>query len=156
MNRTAGTILILASAVLLAACGRKELYLQNYPIEKGSWPAERFYRFDFPVNDTTGIYNIYVQVRNDGRYAYSNLWLFIRTTSPTGAMLRDTIECRLAEPTGRWEGRGSGGRFSLEIPYRYHVRFPNPGRYLIEINQGMRDPVLQYITDLGVRIEKAD
>ena len=94
-------------------------------------------------------------MRNDGRYEYSNLWLFIRTNSPTGAILRDTLECRLANEQGRWQGRGSGGRFSLEIPLRYRVRFPNPGTYIFEIDQGMRNKELKYITDLGLRIEKA-
>lgn len=141
--------------ILAASCGQKDFYLHNVPIEKGIWPADRYYRFDVPVKDTTGSYNIYLQVRNDGRYSYSNLWLFIRTNSPTGASLRDTVECRLANEQGRWEGRGSGGRFSLEIPLRYRVRFPNPGTYIFEIDQGMRDKELKYITDLGLRIEKA-
>ena len=141
--------------ILLAACGQKDFYLRNVPIEKGIWPAEHFYRFEVPVSDTNSSYNIYLQVRNDGRYEYSNLWLFIRTNSPTGAVLRDTLECRLADEEGRWQGKGSGGRFSLEIPLRYRVRFPNPGTYIFEIDQGMRSNELKYITDLGLRIEKA-
>jgi gliding motility-associated lipoprotein GldH len=155
MNRFRGTLMMVILAVVLVACGKKDFYLRNVPVEKGIWPADRFYRFEVPVSDTTGSYNIYLQVRNDGRYEYSNLWLFIHTNSPTGAILRDTLECRLANEQGRWEGRGSGGRFSLEIPLRYRVRFPTPGIYIFEIDQGMRDKELKYITDLGLRIEKA-
>jgi gliding motility-associated lipoprotein GldH len=155
MNRFAGSLIFMVMALLFAACGPKDFYLRNVPIEKDVWPDERFYRFEVPVSDTLGSYNIYLQVRNDGRYEYSNLWLFVRTNSPTGAVLRDTIECRLANEQGRWEGRGSGGRYSLEIPLRYRVRFPNPGVYIFEIDQGMRDKELKYITDLGLRIEKA-
>jgi gliding motility-associated lipoprotein GldH len=154
MNRRRGSVIALVLLVLLSACGQKDFFLRNLPVENGIWPAGRFYRFDVPVTDTSGLYNIYLQIRNDGRYAYSNLWLFVRTNSPTGATLRDTLECRLADPQGRWEGRGSGGRFSLEIPLRYRVKFPNAGRYIFEIDQGMRDPELKYITDLGLRIEK--
>jgi gliding motility-associated lipoprotein GldH len=154
MNRFAGSGLAAMMCILLVACGQKDFYVHNVPIEKGIWPAGRFYRFEVPVSDTVSYYNVYLQVRNDGRYEYSNLWLFIRTNSPTGASLRDTLECRLADPQGRWQGRGSGGRFSLEIPLRYRVKFPNPGKYLFEIDQGMRDKELKYITDLGLRIEK--
>ena len=155
MNRLAGPVMTVLMGVLFAACGQKDFYLRNVPVEKGIWPADRFYRFEVPVSDTVSSYNIYLQVRNDGRYEYSNLWLFIRTNSPTGAILRDTLECRLANEQGRWQGRGSGGRFSLEIPLRYRVRFPNPGTYIFEIDQGMRNKELKYITDLGLRIEKA-
>jgi len=141
--------------ILFASCGQQDFYLRNFPIEKGVWPADRYYRFEVPVRDSVSSYNIYLQVRNDGRYEYSNLWLFIRTNSPTGAILRDTLECRLADERGRWQGRGSGGRFSLEIPLRYRVKFPNSGTYIFEIDQGMRSKELKYITDLGLRIEKA-
>ena len=155
MNRFATSLMVFMTVILFGACGQKDFYVRNVPIEKGIWPAERFYRFEVPVRDTVSSYNIYLQVRNDGRYEYSNLWLFIRTNSPTGAILRDTLECRLANEQGRWQGTGSGGRFNLEIPLRYRVRFPNPGTYIFEIDQGMRNKELKYITDLGLRIEKA-
>jgi len=147
--------MVVLAGLLLSSCGGNDLYLSNVPVDKGVWPVDRFYRYEVPVTDTAGIYTIYIQVRNDGRYEYSNLWLFIRTNSPTGASLRDTLECRLADEHGRWQGRGSGGRFSLEIPLRYRVRFPQPGTYLFEIEHGMRDTELKHITDLGLRIEKA-
>jgi len=155
MNRPAVWLISALAGIMLAACGQKDFYLRNVPVDKGIWPAGHFYRFEVPVTDTAGIYNIYLQVRNDGRYEYSNLWLFIRTNSPTGASLRDTVECRLADEQGRWQGRGSGGRFSLEIPLRYRVRFPAAGTYIFEIDQGMRAAELPFITDLGLRIEKA-
>jgi len=154
MTRLTVSVFVLLAG-LLTACGPTDFYLRNVPIEKGIWPANHFYSFEVPVNDTAGTYNIYLQVRNDGRYEYSNLWLFIRTNSPAGAILRDTLECRLADEQGRWQGKGSGGKFSLEIPIRYRVKFPVSGVYLFEIDQGMRNTELSYITDLGLRIEKA-
>jgi gliding motility-associated lipoprotein GldH len=140
---------------MLTSCWKNNLYLENIPIDTNGWTAGQFIRFEVPVEDTQGAYSIFLQVRNDGRYETSNLWLFITTHSPTGATLRDTLECRLADEEGRWQGRGSGGRFSLEIPYRYQVRFPEKGTYLFEIEHGMRTNTLSYITDLGLRIEKA-
>lgn len=155
MRRTGQIVFAVVAGFLLLSCNQKDLFLRNVPVDDGIWPAGRFYRFEVPVTDTTGIYSIYVQVRNDGRYEYSNLWLFIRTNSPTGASLKDTLECRLADEQGRWQGRGSGGRYSLEIPLRYRVKFPQPGTYIFEIDHGMRDIELKHITDLGLRIEKA-
>jgi gliding motility-associated lipoprotein GldH len=155
MRRTGQIVFAVIAWFLLFSCNQKDLFLRNVPVDDGIWPAGRFYRFEVPVTDTTGIYSIYVQVRNDGRYEYSNLWLFIRTNSPTGASLKDTLECRLADEQGRWQGRGSGGRYSLEIPLRYRVKFPQPGTYIFEIDHGMRDIELKHITDLGLRIEKA-
>jgi gliding motility-associated lipoprotein GldH len=155
MKRPALIGLLLLSLILVTACGKKNMYLRNYPIGREGWPATEIKRFEVPVTDTKGAYTLYLQVRNDGRYESSNLWLFVTTHSPTGAMIRDTVECKLADEQGHWLGRGSGGRYSLEIPYRYSIRFPDAGTYLIEVEHGMRATVLTYITDLGIRIEKA-
>ncbi|HBB91979.1 MAG: hypothetical protein A2X22_09415 [Bacteroidetes bacterium GWF2_49_14] len=156
MRRTPGIVIILLTLVLTASCAKRNLYLRNVPVGREGWPVEQIMRFEVTVTDTSNPYNMYLQVRNDGRYEYSNLWLFVTTHSPTGAMIRDTLECKLADEQGRWLGRGSGGRYSLEMPYRYTIRFPNSGMYLIEIEHGMRTSVLNYITDLGIRIQKSN
>jgi len=147
--------MLIPGMLALTSCGPDTLYVKNIPIDRAGWPADQFITFQVPVEDLAGVYMIYLQVRNDGRYENSNLWLFVTTHSPTGATLRDTIECRLSDEEGRWLGRGSGGRYSLEIPYRYRVRFPEKGTYLFEIEHGMRTRLLQHVTDLGLRIEKA-
>ncbi len=114
----------------MAGCHQDVLYVENQRFQRGMEPGP-FLKFDVPVTDTQNFYTIYLQVRNDGRYEYSNLWLFITTSSPTGAVMQDTVECVLAAPDGRWLGRGSGGRFSLEIPYRYQVRFSLRGSLFV-------------------------
>ena len=155
MSRTKRAGWMILGMLLLISCSRDTLFVQNVPLDPDGWRADQFIRFDVPVQDTYGSYSIYLQVRNDGRYENSNLWLFVTTHSPTGATLRDTIEIRLADEEGRWLGRGAGGRYSLQIPYRFTVRFPEAGNYLFEIEQGMRTQLLRYITDIGLRIEKA-
>jgi gliding motility-associated lipoprotein GldH len=156
MKRAWGIGILVLTLVLTASCAKRNLYLRNVPIGREGWTVEQIMRFEVPVADTSNPYNMYLQVRNDGRYENSNLWLFVTTHSPTGAMIRDTLECKLADEQGRWLGRGSGGRYSLEIPYRYNIRFPNSGMYLIEVEHGMRTSVLNHITDLGIRIQKSN
>jgi gliding motility-associated lipoprotein GldH len=148
--------MIIATVLSMTGCNQGVLYVENRPVPKAAWDQDLFFKFDVPVTDTQQLYNIYLQVRNDGRYAYSNLWLFVTTSSPTGAYLRDTVECVLASAEGRWTGRGSGGKYSLEIPYRYHVRFPHAGVYSFEIQHGMRKKELPHVTDIGLRIQKAN
>ena len=148
--------MIIATALSMAGCNKGVLFVDNQPVPRATWDQEHFFKFDVPVTDTQQLYNIYLQVRNDGRYAFSNLWLFINTSSPTGAYLRDTVECILASAEGRWLGKGSGGKFSLEIPYRYQVRFPYAGVYSFEIQHGMRTEELVHLTDIGLRIQKAN
>jgi gliding motility-associated lipoprotein GldH len=156
MRRAPGIGILVLAVILTASCSNRNMYLRNVPVGREGWPADQIMRFEVPVTDTITPCNLYLQIRNDGRYEFSNLWLFVTTHSPTGSLIRDTLECRLADEQGRWLGRGSGGRYSLEIPYRYNIRFPNSGMYLIEIEHGMRASVLNYVTDLGIRIQKSN
>lgn len=150
--RIAGVFLL----VLGSGCNSGTLYDRIESVDPTGWQVEDRVIFSVPVQDTVGMYNLYLQIRNESGYAYSNLWLFIDTYAPTGASLRDTLECKLANEMGKWYGRGVGNKFAVEMPYRTGVRFPYPGTYRIEVQQGMREEALKAIHDIGLRIEKVD
>lgn len=142
--------------VLTAGCSRKTLFNETVNLPDRGWSMNQFVTFEVPAGDTAQPYDLYLMVRNTARYAWSNLWLFVETHSPTGFVLRDTLEMRLADERGKWLGRGIGDRFAVEIPYRQWVRFPQTGTYRFEIHQGMRDTLLEHITGVGFRIEKSN
>ncbi len=153
MMRIRIVIGLLLIGLLVMSCHRAYLYEDAVSLPKDGWSSENFIPFELTVEDTTGEYSIDLFIRNDGRYAFSNLFLFINTYAPTGAHIRDTIECTLADRSGKWLGRGIGGQYTFEIPYKYSVQFPFPGVYRFEIEQGMRQDPLSYITDVGISIK---
>ncbi|MCD6332594.1 MAG: gliding motility lipoprotein GldH [Bacteroidales bacterium] len=140
---------------ILTGCHHRILYESSVRIPSEGWAADRMIRFAVPVTDTAGYYDLFIQVRNNRRYAYANLWLFVRTTAPTGATVRDTLECPLADNQGRWLGRGVAHQFAIEMPFKYRVKFPFPGTYRFEVQQGMREELLKHISDIGLKIEKS-
>ncbi len=147
-------IILLASIVILTACTTDTLFEKTIVIDPSGWKQDHFLSFSFPVEDTIGQYEISLFIRNDARYNYSNLFLFIRTTAPAGQEIKDTIEIRMADERGEWLGKGIGGKYTREIPYKTQVQFPQKGRYTIEIEQGMREADLVFITDLGLSVNK--
>ena len=60
----------------------------------------------------------------------------------------------MADERGKWFGRVIGGKYTLEVPFKTRVIFPQSGAYMIEVEQGMRDPELEYITDIGIIVNK--
>jgi gliding motility-associated lipoprotein GldH len=80
--------------------------------------------------------------------------LFVEIEQPGGEVLRDTFEIVVADPSGRWLGKGFGGIKTLQTLYRRDVYFPVPGEYTISLQHGMREDVLTGIHDVGIRIEK--
>ena len=150
MKRIVGFLGVL---MLLASCGGHG-FDQRVVIPEAKWAMENRVPFDVTVNDTMGIYTFGMSLRHLENYRYSNLYVFLHTTMPNGNITRDTIQCLLAMPDGRWIGKSSGSMRDLRITLNPALRFPLEGTYHFEIEQAMREPVLKGISDIGLFIEK--
>ncbi len=140
----------------ISACDNKRIFEEYHPIYKGNWHKDSTVVFNIPVTDTLQNHNLYINIRNDINYQYSNLWLFVKVEQPGGMAIKDTFEMVLAEPSGKWLGEGFGGLKTRQAIYRSNVYFPNSGEYKIFIQQGMREELLEGINDVGFRVEKAN
>jgi len=149
------TTLFLLLILIISSCDRSRIFEENITVERGIWSANNSMDFPVTIQDTSGFYNIYLNIRNEGNYPYRNLYLFVQVTSPQGNKLTDTLDIELADASGLWYGSGIGDLFFLQIPFRQMVRFPVPGIYRFSVLQGMRDKQLKGIRDVGLRIEKA-
>jgi gliding motility-associated lipoprotein GldH len=140
----------------IVSCDRKRVFESYKKLDSKGWNKDSVAVFNVHLTDTIKNHNLYVNIRNKGNYAYSNLWLFLTVGSPDGTLRTDTVEFTLAEPSGKWKGSGIGGLHDNQILYKSSVFFPRKGNYKFQIKQGMRDNVLQGIRDVGIRIEKAN
>lgn len=146
-------ILFFIVAISIAGCGGRG-FDQRVVIPEARWEVENRVPFDVTVNDTLGIYSFGMTLRHLENYRYSNLYVFLHTTMPNGNVTRDTIQCLLATPDGRWVGKSSGSMRDLRITLNPNLRFPLEGTYHFEIEQAMREPLLKGISDVGLFIEK--
>lgn len=142
--------------IFWTSCDKARVFEENKEIEKGLWDQNNKVTFKFDITDTVGWNNIYLNVRNAGGYQFSNLFLFITTQSPKGAIERDTVECILADEKGKWLGDGLGDIWDNQIPFKKRVRFPYKGTYTMSLEQAMRVNPLPFIMDVGIRIEKEE
>lgn len=148
-------VLILLAAVVLTACDKNRVYEQNTNISQYSWDYKIPLTFSVEITDTISPNNMYINVRNDGTYRFSNLFLFVNTILPQGQHLRDTVEITLASADGQWLGKGLGDIYANRYMFRKNFRFPQKGTYKFELIQAMRVNPLLGIMDAGIRIEKA-
>jgi len=138
------------------ACQPNLVFEQYQTIQQKSWDKDSVLVFTVPIADTVQNHNFFINVRNDVKYQYSNLWLFITIEQPDGKTIEDKFEIALADPSGRWLGEGFGGLKTREAVYRRNVFFPKSGDYKVSIQQGMREDRLKGISDVGIRIEKVE
>ena len=137
----------------LFSCDSNKIYESNVKIPVDGWRRNDIVRFEVEITDTINHCNIYINVRNNKKYRYMDLWLFVNIRSPFGTMARDTAKIMLADHRGKWLGSGLGSKFDSRIFLRENIRFPVPGIYIFEYEQGMRDEPLMGIEDVGLRIE---
>lgn len=147
--------LLAAGALLisLASCDRAQVYEKSKPLGQ-IWSKDSLARFEVNIDDTLSIHSVYVTMRNNSSYPFSNVYLFVTTVAPSGAFVRDTMECILADESGRWLGKGFAKYWDNRFAMRKNVKFPEKGTYSFTIQQGMRLEELPGIHDVGIRIER--
>ncbi|MFN2394618.1 MAG: gliding motility lipoprotein GldH [Bacteroidales bacterium] len=152
------TILIIPVGILffllLWACSSDVVFEKNKSIDTDGWYFEDVVSFSNSFNDTTQLYDIFLNVRNNNEYSYRNFIVFFETEFPDGRIFRDTIETILADRAGNWTGKGFGNIKTNSFHFRRDVWFPVEGEYLFRIEQAMREEYLKGITDIGIRIER--
>lgn len=141
---------------LLTSCNLNNRYSFNETLPLEGW--SKYYKplFEVELRDTLTSYDLMFSIRNDHTYAYRNLFLFVTTTSPSGQILKDTLEYQLADEKGMWYGRGLGDIHNLSVPYKTNVLFTKAGQYSFKIEHGMRTDILEGIIDVGLVIKKRD
>ena len=145
---------ILLIVTILSSCVNKNvIFDESVVISNAAWNNQDFPYFDVNVEDTTSAYNFYLNIRHLENYRYSNFYMFLHTTFPDGNQTHDTIELVLSYPDGRWIGKGSGSMRDNNILLNNNLHFPVKGNYRFEIEQAMRESVLEGITDVGIRFE---
>ena len=148
---------ILGIFILLAftACDSKRIYEENYTVPDQVWNNKNIMVYGVEISDTIHPCNVYVNVRNASDYPFCNLFLFMETRYPSGKLSKDTLECVLADASGKWLGKGSGDIWDNQILFKKNVVFKQKGKYFFNLEQAMRLQNLPQILDVGIRIESA-
>jgi len=149
------SFLFVAGLFTLASCGQKSIYNEQVTIENGKWFKDNSVHFEVNVEDTTKLYDYYLIIRHTADYRFSNLYLFLTTRFPNNNLTRDTLECVLAENSGKWLGKGWSHVKEDNILLRRNLKFPLKGNYDFYFQQAMRRDTLESVVNLGIRISEA-
>ena len=117
------------------------------------WAYNNRAGFDVKISDVAVDYQLSLNLRVTGNYKYSNIFMLITDPVKKGRVTR--WEFKLAQPDGRWLGKGSGNLYSFQIPFYKNYRFPSAGTYHFQIEQNMRDNPLHEVSDVGLRVAKS-
>ena len=152
---------IVLLALLGIACTRGITYSSIQATSDGSWGRDELMEFSVKDPDTLQPQSLYLLLRNDNTYPYSNLYVIVEMTNPDGSSQRDTLEYEMADAQGRWLGSGAGSVVENKLGYKKDVVFPTKGVYTFTVSQAMRKngsvegiESLPGVLDVGLQIEK--
>ena len=160
--RSAFFVSLLASIIItFSSCDRNRVF-DEYESLRG-WNKDSVVTFEFNDIDSSKVYDLFINVRNNNDYNYSNLFLITEIRFPQGKVISDTLEYEMTKPNGEWLGTGFGDVKESKLWYKENVRFDEPGKYEVTIQQAMRKngevegiQELEGITHVGFRIENSD
>jgi gliding motility-associated lipoprotein GldH len=152
-------ILMLVGVTLISSCDTKRFYEDYIPVNGIGWHPDSVLSISpTEISDTISTYNILLMMRHTTEFKYKNMFFFVDIKMPSGKMLRDTAELVLQDNQGYWFGEGNGFIRSVEhtihAHYKRNISFPESGQYDFLIQHGMRDSLLEDISDIGIRIER--
>lgn len=140
--------------LLFTSCDKEKFFDESISVKNDVWPADQEMVFKVNIEDTISAYRFFINIRNSTSYRYSNIYFFLVTEFPGGGMSRDTIECILADKSGKWLGKGTGKYRDNRVFIRENIQFPRQGTYVLRLNQAMREEKLKGISEAGIRLEK--
>ena len=147
-------LLGLIIAVAISSCSNYTVYKQDFDVDESGWSYMDSLSFKFDIEDPNQNYNLLLNLKYHKLYSYSNIHFFVDVTDSENQVYRDTIECFMANPQGKWLGKSAGDYIEHQFMYRYNVNLPVKGEYQIVIQQAMRDTLLKRISSLGLELQE--
>jgi len=148
--------------IAMISCSENMVVSQYQSTDGGSWSKDNVVQFVFSEIDTINKHHMFINIRNDETYPYSNLFLIAELNFPNGETIRDTLEYEMARPDGQWLGKGYGSIRENKLWYKENIVFPVNGVYTLLVSHAMRKNGkvggiidLEGITDVGLEIEKS-
>lgn len=156
--------IFLSCCAFFCSCDSNRIY-DEYKSVPNQWHKDSIISFNVIPPDSTNNYNLFVNLRNTNEYKYSNLFLIVEMDYPNGKIVKDTLEYKMADPSGKFLGTGFTDVKENKLWYKGHEKpfvFSEMGEYKIQIQHAMRQngqvngiENLEGITDIGFRIEMA-
>lgn len=155
--------IFLITLLFLFSCSDKIEFIKYKPLSNASWQAHKNISFEFEINDTILPKNLFINIRNNKDYPYSNLYVITNLEFPNGDKIIDTLQYEMADNSGKFLGQGFTDIKENKLFYKEEKVFPVKGKYVFNIHHAMRKngqvnaiPFLPGVQDVGFSIEKTE
>ena len=160
------SFLLFFVALGFISCDKSQVFDEYHTFDDG-WKKNSIINFTFEQEVSKKPYNLFINIRDNDDYEFSNLLLIVKLEHPDGLTKIDTLEYQMANPDGNMQGELLGNGFSdikeSKLWYKENMVFPKKGKYKLSIQQAVRQTgkvkgveKLDGITEIGFRIESLE
>lgn len=122
----------------------------------GEWNFKTLVDFKFNIDDTTRVYNLFLEVNHSTEYSAQNFYSRVHVRFPDGQERKQQISVELADGRGEWIGKCSGKNCVRRIPFMPNAVFDRTGNYQLKFEQFSRTETLKGVKSMRLIIEKTD
>jgi gliding motility-associated lipoprotein GldH len=154
-------VILLLISILMISCNDTTEFNQYTAVEDSSWKSGEKMNFTFEIKDTISPKNLFINIRNNSDYEFSNLYLITALKFPNNSLVIDTLQYEMADASGMFLGNGFSELKENKLFYKERKVFPVSGNYSLTIEHAMRKngemkavEQLYGVQDVGFSIEK--
>ena len=155
-------LLIYIITIIFFGCNKNIVYSNFINLGK-SWSLNK--KATFKIYNTffedEKSYNLYIYLRNNNEYQYSNIFLIATIKDSLNIIEKDTLEYAMANSEGKWLGKGFSSLKESKLLWKKNYSFPPINEIIFELEQVIRkngnqfpDKDLKGIVDIGLSIER--
>ena len=126
---------LLGCGLIFSSCDKSRIYEKNITIDKYIWDSKVKPTFAVEIEDTSVLYNLYVNIRHAEIYPFQNIWLLVSTKFPDSSSASKRIEIMLASDDGKWFGEGLGDIWDYRSLIQENAYFNKPGIYIFTLEE---------------------
>lgn len=146
------SLFIIGFSAILFSCSVQDEINVFEEIPNQKWEYSFAPKANISVLDKQKSFEIYLNFKHNHVYPYSNLFYILELKKDKMLISSERFELNLAEPDGKWTGKGSGSQYTHEQLIKGNFQFPDTGVYTLEVTQNMRENPLNGVVAAGIRI----
>lgn len=149
---------------LLISCQQdNKVIFDEFQPTKGVWKKNDVKTFVWNVQDTLSSTNLFMNVRVNNDYPYSNMFVISKLYKPNAEVVIDTIQFQMTDPNGALLGNGFSDIKESKLWLKENYIFNKAGKYKLTLEQAVRAlgdvegvSELKGVSEVGFRIEKVE
>ena len=121
---------VLLISVFFSCSKNNVTFFENIPLD--GWEQSKWVEFKLKNTAPSKTSRLEWIIRHSNDYPFSNIFVITKIFPPKGEPITDTLEYYLAEPSGKWIGKGFFLK-EINLAHPYKVFLASPGVYTFNI-----------------------